>query len=218
VQFAPKQAVPIFPLPEVVLFPHAVLPLHIFELRYRTMVREALSAERMIVLAVLLQGWDRDYFESPAFHGLGCLARFEEVEWLPNDCYDLKVLGLSRVRIGKPVQEYPYRSARVQLVPQAPHPEDDPLVDLERRALIEAFARLARHAAPAASPELERASQLPFEALVNRICMAVTPECDRKLTLLEMDSVLERSQRTREIIEERLRKPPETPPQAAADN
>ncbi len=217
-QFAPKQAVPIFPLPEVVLFPHALLPLHIFELRYRTMVRDALSAERMIVLALLLQGWDRDYFESPEFHGLGCLARFEEVEWLPNDCYDLKVMGLSRVRIGKPVQEYPYRSARVQLLPQAPHPEDDPLVDLERRALIEAFARLARHVAPATPPELDRASQLPFEALVNRVCMAVTPEPERKLALLEMDSVLDRSQKTRQIIEERLRKPPEAPRQASDDN
>ena len=47
-QFAPKHPVPVFPLPELVLFPHVALPLHVFELRYRTMVREALSGERLI--------------------------------------------------------------------------------------------------------------------------------------------------------------------------
>src|SRR5437867_1357889 len=97
VQSAPKNPVPVFPLPGVVLFPHAILPLHIFELRYRTMVREALSGERMIAVALLKPGWERDYYGSPEFHELGCLARFQEVEWLPNDCYDLKVVGISRV-------------------------------------------------------------------------------------------------------------------------
>ena len=70
---APTQPVPVFPLPTVVLFPHAVVPLHIFELRYRTMVRDALSGERVIALALLKPGWEREYHASPEFHALGCL-------------------------------------------------------------------------------------------------------------------------------------------------
>ncbi|MEK7330415.1 MAG: LON peptidase substrate-binding domain-containing protein, partial [Candidatus Eisenbacteria bacterium] len=138
----PKHPVPVFPLPGVVLFPGAQLPLHVFELRYRTMVREALSGERVIALALLRPGWERDYQGSPEFHPLGCLARIDEVAWLPNDCYNLRLLGLARVRLGRLVREFPYRAARTQVLPQEPLSEDDPLVQLERHALIEAGARL----------------------------------------------------------------------------
>jgi peroxiredoxin Q/BCP len=65
---APRRPVPVFPLPGVVLFPGAEMRLHVFELRYRTMVRDALSGERLIALATLSPGWERDYEASPAFH------------------------------------------------------------------------------------------------------------------------------------------------------
>jgi hypothetical protein len=203
----------VFPLSGAVLFPAAVLPLHVFELRYRAMVRDALSGERLIVLALLKPGWERDDYSSPEFFPVGCLARFEEVEWLPDDCYDLKVLGLSRVHIGRVTREYPYRTVRVSLMPQEPFSEDDPLVELERRALIEAYLRAAKRMVPE-----ERRSGRPgstgapapgtrFETLVNSICMALAVEADAKLALLEMDNVIERSRRAREMIESWLHRP-----------
>ena len=85
-----------FPLPGVVLFPKVAMPLHIFELRYRTMVRDALSSGRSLAMALLKPGWEAEYQGSPEFHPLVCLARIDEVNWLPNDCYDLRVRGLSR--------------------------------------------------------------------------------------------------------------------------
>jgi len=75
VDLAPRQPVPVFPLPDLVLFPCAVVKLHVFELRYRAMVRDALSADRLIALALLLPGWERDYHGSPEYHPIGCLAR-----------------------------------------------------------------------------------------------------------------------------------------------
>ena len=211
--FVPKHPVPVFPLPGVVLFPGARLPLHVFELRYRTMVREALSGERVLALALLRPGWERDYQGSPEFHPLGCLARIDQVSWLPDDCYDLSLIGLSRARLGRAVREFPYRSVRAQVLPQEPLSEDDPLVQLERRALIEAGARLAaseRAASPGApAPETEPAgvpeAQLTFETVVNTLCMGLAAEPAEKLALLEMDSLLERGRRAREMMEERLR-------------
>src|SRR2546428_11540276 len=105
------------------------------------MVRDALSGERIIAVALLKPGWERDYYGSPEFHELGCLARFQEVEWLPNDCYDLKVVGISRVHFDRTVREFPYRAARVSLLPQEPYTEDDPLIQSEKRALVETFER-----------------------------------------------------------------------------
>ncbi len=208
-QFAPQHPVPVFPLPGVVLFPHTMIPLHVFELRYRTLVREALSGERLITMALLKPGWERDYHGSPEFFPLGCLARFEEVEWLPNDCYDLRLLGLTRVRIDRVVHEYPYRAARVNLVLQEPYSEDDPLVRIEKRALIETCGRWAaaggsRGEGPAGG---EFGEQLPYEALVNAVCMCIEATPREKFELLQMDSVIARGQRIRGAIERRLRKP-----------
>ena len=199
--FEPKHPVPVFPLPGVVLFPGVQLPLHVFELRYRTMVREALSGERVIALALLCPGWERDYHGSPEFHALGCLARIDEVAWLPDDCYHLRLLGLARARLGRAVREFPYRAVRSQVLPQEPFSEDDALVQLERRALIEASTRVARLAAPGDPPPAEVAEGLGFEPLVNTLCMGLAADPSEKLALLAMDSVIERARRARELME-----------------
>ncbi len=188
---APKRPVPVFPLPGVVLFPHAVLPVHIFEMRHRTMVRDALSGERQIVMTLLRPGRERDDPDSPDFYPTGCLARFEDVEWLPNDCYDLKLLGLARAQVGPVVREYPYRTARVELLPQEPYSEDDPLVQSERHVMLELFRGLGG--------EGEAGGALPYEALVNSVCMAVPADPLEKLQLLGLDSVLERGRRACEL-------------------
>ena len=200
----PRQPVPVFPLPNVVLFPHAVVPLHVFELRYRTMVRDALAGERLIALALLQPGWEGEYHGSPAFHDLGCLARFEQAEWLPDGCYDLKLLGLSRVRLGTPVREFPYRAVRVELLPEAPYTEDDPVVMSERRVLLDLYRRLVgrpERQAEGAGP----GDDLPFVSLVNGVCMAAPLEAGERLGLLALDSVVERGHRVCELSASRLR-------------
>ncbi len=203
-ELEPRQPVPVFPLPNVVLFPHTVVPLHVFELRYRTMVRDALAGERMIALALLKPGWEGDYHGSPAFHDLGCLARVEAVEWLPDGCYDLTLLGLSRVRLGAAVREYPYRSVRVELLPEAPYPEDDPLVMSERRVLRDLHRRLVGRAERPAEGE-GPAPDLPFVSLVNGVCTVAPLDATERLGLLALDSVVERGHRVSELVANRLR-------------
>ncbi len=202
--FDPKHPIPVFPLPGMVLFPGVHLPLHVFELRYRTLVREALSGERLIALAMLLPGWEQDYHGSPEFHPLGCLARIDEVAWLPDDCYHLRLLGLSRARLGRPVREFPYRAVRSEVLPQEPFSEDDALVQLERRALIEAGTRCARLAEAAGEQPWPIDEALGFEPLVNTLCMGLAADSGEKLALLAMDSVLERARRARELMEGQL--------------
>jgi len=202
--FQSKQPVPVFPLPGVVLFPGVELPLHVFELRYRTLVREALAGERLIALALLLPGWEQDYHGSPEYHPLGCIARIDEVTWLPDDCYHLRLLGLSRARLGRRVREFPYRAVRAQELPQEPFTEDDALLQIERRALIEAATRCARLAEAAGETPWAIDETLGFESLVNMLCMGLAVAPEQKLDLLGMDSVLERARRAREVMEEQL--------------
>ena len=213
-EFAPLKPVPVFPLPNAVLFPRVRMPLHIFELRYRTMVREALSQGRWIAMALLAPGWERDYHGSPEFHPVGCLARFEEVEWLPNDCYDLRVLGVARVRFERVEREFPYRSCRVSLAPEAPLGDDDPLVQVEKRALLDACARLAE---PPRPTDLEGVTEATYERIVNHACTVLPMEPHDKLALLENDSVIERGRRVREWVERRLRGAPKRGPSGPGD-
>ena len=208
----PKSAVPVFPLPELVLFPGVSVPLHVFELRYRTMVRDILSGDRTLALAVLMPGYELDYHGSPAFHPLGCLARVEEIEWLPNDRYDLKLVGTSRVRFGRVAREFPYRAVHVEVLPQHPYAEDDPLVLLDKRALFELHARLVRVAeSQAGEAGLRGVSVLhpmdSYERVVNSLSLVCGRTAQERLDLLGEDSVIERGRRVREALERLLGAP-----------
>jgi Lon protease-like protein len=183
-----------------VLFPGVRLPLHVFELRYRTMVRDTLSGGRTVAIATLAPGWERDYHGSPAFHPIGCLASFDQVEWLPNDCYDLLLTGTVRVRLGAVLREYPYRTCEAERLPVTPYDEDDPLAGMERHALLAEVKRLLPlgELAWCASPETQ--GNASFETLVNTFAQALRIETSARLELLAMDSAIERARRLGELM------------------
>ena len=207
-------AVPVFPLPDVVLFPGVRLPLHVFELRYRTMVRDALSGGRTLAIATLQPGWNHDYQGSPAFHPIGCLARFDQVEWLPNDCYDLLVTGTERVRFGRVVREFPYRACEVEVLPVTPYDEDDPLVGMERHALLAEMRRLLPLGERAWCVTPVTQGDAGFEATVNMLAQSLRLDTTARLELLAQDSAVERARRLGELMR-RIQAPP--PPDAGGD-
>src|SRR5436305_10266267 len=67
--------VPLFPLPNVVLFPRAVLPLHIFEERYKVMTADALAGDKLIAMALLRTGWEKNYYGKAAIERVVCLGQ-----------------------------------------------------------------------------------------------------------------------------------------------
>lgn len=108
-------AVPIFPLPEVVLFPQQVLPLHIFEPRYRVMVSDALASKRVIAIGLLKPGYEPSYFTSHApIHPLVGLGRIIEWEELDNGKCNILLRGKARASIVEEIPGSPYRRARIK--------------------------------------------------------------------------------------------------------
>ena len=106
----------LFPLPNVVLFPRVMLPLHIFEPRYRQMTADALAADRLITM-VLLKSGEGEYEERPALHAIACLGKIVADQRLEDGRYHILLRGLSRVRIVKEIDhEKAYRSAQVELL------------------------------------------------------------------------------------------------------
>lgn len=90
-------ALPVFPLSGTVLFPNTVLPLHIFEPRYRDMVTDALAGDRLI--AVVLAKGSTEPGESPDLYDVAGCGRIIHHEKLPDGRYNILVQGLARVRL-----------------------------------------------------------------------------------------------------------------------
>lgn len=108
--------VPLFPLSSVVFFPNTLLPLHIFEPRYREMVHTALNTEKIIGMALLKPGWESDYYKNPEVYeviGMGRIVSSEEFE---DGKINIVLYGLKRARIIEVVEELPYRQAMVEIV------------------------------------------------------------------------------------------------------
>lgn len=110
----PTSPVPIFPLPGVFLFPHQVLPFHIFEPRYRAMVDDLLDGPGRLCIGTVLVGERETPAHPPALlpvAGYGEILRHEK---LPDGRYNLWVLGLARVRLAEVPSDRPYRQVRCQ--------------------------------------------------------------------------------------------------------
>jgi Lon protease-like protein len=109
---------PLFPLPNLVLFPHIAQPLHIFEPRYRVMMNDVLSGERLIAMALLKPGYKQIYeTKHPAIHPVVCLGIVTEHEKLEDGRYNLILKALCRAQIlGEYEDSKPYRSAELELL------------------------------------------------------------------------------------------------------
>ena len=106
----------LFPLPNLVLFPHVMQPLHVFEPRYRDLLEDALAGDRLIVMAVLAPGWEEDYEGRPKLYPMACLARITTHCRLADGTYNALVLGLRRVRLLRELAPArPFREAEIEL-------------------------------------------------------------------------------------------------------
>src|SRR5262245_27423029 len=90
---------PLFPLPNVELFPAAFLPLHLFEPRYRHMAADAHAGERLIGMVLLRPGWETDYAGLPAVYPIGCAGFITHAERLGDGRYNIVLRGMDKFRI-----------------------------------------------------------------------------------------------------------------------
>jgi Lon protease-like protein len=147
----------LFPLPNLVLFPHVLQPLHIFEPRYREMTRDALDGDRLIGMALLQADWEEQYLGRPAIHPVICVGNIVADQALGDGRFNILVRGLKRARILDELQsDKLYRQARVELL------EDIPLKDLP---LARQFRKQLRELLPDWFPD-QQAVQAEFTRLL----------------------------------------------------
>ncbi len=133
----------LFPLPNLVLFPHVMQPLHAFEPRYRELLEDALAGDRLIAMALLRPGWERDYDGRPPIFPVACLGRIATHHRLDDGTYNVLLLGMRRVRLlGELEPTRSFRRARVEVCEELSLSHDAAArADLCRR-LRQAFLRV----------------------------------------------------------------------------
>jgi len=107
----------LFPLPDNVLFPAVVQPLHIHESRYLEMVEESLQTDRFLAMALLKPGWQSEYFGRPPIEPIVCLGHIINYERIEGGKINLLLRGAARARV---VRELPpvrsFREARLEVI------------------------------------------------------------------------------------------------------
>jgi Lon protease-like protein len=189
---------PLFPLPAVVLFPGVFLPLHIFEPRYRAMVADALASDRLIGMALLRGGWEKDYEGRPPVYSVGCSGVITHCEQLPDGRYNIILRGLERFRIAEEDHTRSYRRALPQPLPEGDLTSQDRVLLRAHRARLEALLSPTR-SAEGIDPRV--ASAMNDEDLVNALAQYLDLAPIEKQALLEQATVLARAQALAELLE-----------------
>lgn len=193
--------IPLFPLPNVALFPAALLPLHIFEPRYRAMAADALDGERLIGMVMLRPGWEADYERTPAIYPVGCAGFITHADRLPDGRYNIMLRGLEKFRI---VRERAaregaekYRVAQIESIVEAPIDRGAPSLSDARARLEQLIAKRLHRSADESIPK-----DIADEDLVHAIAQHLEPL--EKQALLECDGLLRRCQTLVELLEMRM--------------
>ena len=201
---APLVIAPIFPLPDVTFFPHTLMPLHVFEARYRVMVMDALERDRKLAVVRLQPGYEATYAGKPAVHAVGGLGEIVSCERLATGRYNILLRGECRVRIE---QELPtdtlYRVVRARRLVDG-EAAGDAAAALARiraacRTLLGALAR------PADLLDTALAGGQAPGVIADRVAAAVLPDTDLRQSLLETLDVTARVTRVAAALESLVR-------------
>ena len=195
--------IPIFPLPNAVLFPNVFLPLHVFEPRYRTMVADALAGDRIIGMALLRLGYETDYEGRPPVYEVGCAGLITHAQPLPDGRFDIVLRGLEKFRITGEDETRPYRIGRVDpLLETIPNEDVQPLRRQRQRLEAVLAAAIERVRAEPKFPP-----SVPDEDLVNALAQYLDLDSVEHQALLECHGVLARCRALIDLLEMKIHAP-----------
>ncbi|HXV77287.1 MAG TPA: LON peptidase substrate-binding domain-containing protein [Candidatus Polarisedimenticolaceae bacterium] len=192
--------VPVFPLPNVVLFPGTIVPLHVFEPRYRQMIVDSAAADRVIGIALLEPGYDADYQGHPPFHPIGTVGRIDQLDRLPDGRFNMNVVGLHRVAYDEIPSSKPYRLTRLTRLPEKEVDDLCPEIVRAKRDLLVSQAMLLRELKGDDDPTLIIDERLPFALAVNGACANLPVASEVRQELLAIDCLVERHRRASRLI------------------
>lgn len=202
----------LFPLPNVVLFPRVIQPLHIFEPRYKQMVEDALKDNRLIALCLLQPsgGYGVNHV-APIFPDI-CIGQIHQEERLADGRFNLLLQGVARAKIIKEVNDGKlYRTAKVEILQDVSHASEENATRI-RTKLLKGMTKWFTQQ-PSAKEQLARLvnSDLSLGNLCDVFSFALPLSVEMKILLLQLVNVEDRASLLLEVIEQmtpEVTKPP----------
>jgi Lon protease-like protein len=193
----------VFPLPNLVMFPHVMQAMHIFEPRYRALFEEAIEDDRLITLGLLAPGWEADYEGRPALRSTACLCRIATHQRTPEGTYNVLLLGVRRVRLAHELPpDKPFRLVESTIMDDTvPSDASDNAMAALQQQLLTAFKQ-AMPKIPASYDQLDQllGNQITLGMLTDIVAYTIELDLDIKLRLLAECDVLQRTQILLEAI------------------
>jgi Lon protease-like protein len=188
----------LFPLPNAVLFPGVPLPLHVFEPRYRDMVRDVERMAEPLIGIVLLRGeWRKEYYAAPEIFPVGCAGRMISVEPLADGRYNILLHGVREFAISGEHREHAYREGIVSW--RDPSPAS---LARDLRTRIHALMhRFLEDREPDLVRRLLADQSISDELLINLLCYALDFSPLEKQALLEAPTLTDRALRLCEVVQ-----------------
>ena len=186
----------VFPLPNLVLFPHVMQPLRIFEARYRELLEDALAGDGLIAMAALAPGWEQDYEGRPALYPIACLGRITAHCRLPDGAYNVLLLGLQRVRLLRELPfTRPFREAEAELCEDLCPVHSSAKRKVVRQELREAISQVLP-ALPEAQEQLDQllGNDMPLGVLTDVMGYILDIGTRQKLSLLAEMNIVRRAE------------------------
>ncbi|MCI0363027.1 MAG: LON peptidase substrate-binding domain-containing protein [Phycisphaerales bacterium] len=192
-----SKPMPLFPLPDAVLLPHAVQPLHIFEPRYQQMISDCLDQSGQVAMATFKgENWKLDYEGTPPLRPAVCVGQIVHHDELSDGRHNILLHGVCRARIQKliePTDDRPYRMAR--LSPLEAVEEEPPAMNNVRKALRSMLIspRLSRMRSVETVMQWFDRKDVSTHALLELIGFALVHDSELKYRLLAEANPLRRA-------------------------
>ena len=196
-------SIPLFPLPNVVLFPNVFLPLHIFEPRYRKMVADTLAGDRIIGMVLLRPGYETNYDGRPPIYQVGCAGVITHSQPLADGRYDIVLRGMEKFRVVSENESEPYRIGLVESMPEVVPPDEAQPLRQQRQRLEAVLAAAIERV----RSEPKFPPSVPDEDLVNALAQYLDLETLEHQALLECNGVLARCRALIDLLEMKLHAP-----------
>jgi len=188
--------VPLFPLPNVVLFPQVLLPLHIFEPRYCEMVRDVAAADELVGM-ILLRPCGEDLSDPGRdVYAVGCAGRMIRKIDLPDGRSNILLQGAREFVVRESLLDRSYRRGAVEWLPA---PASGHRLEPSLRATL--VERIARFVPEERERRILGDATLSDETLVNLFCFALDLPIAEKQSLLEAPTIDERGARLLETLD-----------------
>jgi len=193
----------LFPLPDLVVFPHAMQPLHIFEPRYCELLQESLATDRLITMATITPGIATSGFEPPDLEPIVCISRIISHVATEENRHNVLLLGAQRARIRRELDtQRSFRMAEVEVIPDVYPPSGVQGRKALRERLLTAFQALVPAAGEVHTNLHElMSSQMPLGPITDIIAYTLQFDYRRKLGLLAEGSVDQRATTLAAILE-----------------